>query len=320
MRDVSTSQIRVRVPSKINLFLGVQGVRDDGYHELVTVLQTVSIHDTITLELAGAGVSVHPSARRFMRVELEVDGVGGVPDDDSNLILRAARSLMGVLGVGGDQDASGAPNAVTRLHLTKRIPVAAGMAGGSADAAATLVALNHLWGSGLTREALRDLAEDLGADVPFCLTGGTALGTGTGARTVQVLTRGIGYWVVGISSEPLSTPDVFKRFDDVGVLTGYEPDVVLAAVRAGDVDALGASLWNDLEVATFDLMPGLRRKRDAMLKAGALGAIVSGSGPTIVALAPDARAAVRIAEQVEGVFDRVEVAFGPAGGPELSAT
>jgi 4-diphosphocytidyl-2-C-methyl-D-erythritol kinase len=156
--------------------------------------------------------------------------------------------------------------------------------------------------------------------VPFCLSGGTALGTGTGARTVQVLARGIGYWVVGISSEPLSTPEVFRRFDVVGEPTGYEPDAVLAAVRAGDVDALGAALWNDLQVAACDLMPGLEQKRQAMLTAGALGSIVSGSGPTIVALAPDARTAVRIAEQVENVFDRVEIAYGPAGGPELSAT
>jgi 4-diphosphocytidyl-2-C-methyl-D-erythritol kinase len=320
MRDVSTNQIRVRVPSKINLFLGVRGVREDGYHDLVTVLQTVSIHDTIAVEVAGAGVSMHPSARRFMRVELAIDGVGGVPADDSNLILQAARRLMDHIGIGADHEAVGAPDAVTRLRLTKRIPVAAGMAGGSADAAATLVALNHLWGSGLNRDDLRDLAEELGADVPFCLYGGTALGTGTGARTVQVLTRGIGYWVVGISAQPLSTPEVFRRFDVVSEPSHYEPDAVLAAVRAGDVDALGAALWNDLEVAAFDLMPQLRQKRDAMLQAGALGAIVSGSGPTIVALAPDARSAVRIAEQIEGVFDRVEIAFGPAGGPELSAT
>jgi len=310
----------VRVPSKINLFLAVRGVRDDGFHDLVTVLQTVSIHDTIAVDVSGAGVSMHPSARRFMRVDLQVDGVGGVPDDDSNLILRASRQLMEKLGIGSDHDGAAARDAATRLHLTKRIPVAAGMAGGSADAAATLVALNHLWGGGLNRDELRELAEELGADVPFCLTGGTALGTGIGSRTVQVLTRGIGYWVVGISSQPLSTPEVFRRFDVVGKPSGYEPDAVHAAVRLGDVDALGAALWNDLQVATFDLMPELRPKQQAMLKAGALGAIVSGSGPTIVALAPDARAAVRIAEQVESVFDRVEVAYGPAGGPELSPT
>jgi len=320
MRDVSTNHIRVRVPAKINLFLGVRGLREDGYHELVTVLQTVSIHDTISVAVAGAGVSMHPSARRFMRVELDVDGVGGVPDDDSNLILKAARRLMQELGIGADQAMEAQRDACTRLHLTKRIPVAAGMAGGSADAAATLVALNHLWGGGLSREQLRDMAEELGADVPFCLSGGTALGTGTGARTVQVLARGIGYWVVGITAQPLSTPDVFRTFDVVGDASGYEPDAVLAAVRAGDVDALGAALWNDLEGAAFALLPGLKQKRDAMLEAGALGAIVSGSGPTIVALAPDARAAVRIAEQVEKVFDRVEIAYGPAGGPELSAT
>lgn len=320
MRDVSTNHIRVRVPSKINLFLGVRGVRADGYHDLVTVLQTVSIHDTITIDVAGAGVAMHPSARRFMRVELAVEGVGGVPDDDNNLILRAARSLMEKMGIGSDHDVAGARDAITRLHLTKRIPVAAGMAGGSADAAATLVALNYLWGGGLNREELRDLAEELGADVPFCLSGGTALGTGTGARTVQVLARGSGYWVVGISAQPLSTPEVFQRFDRVSEPTGYEPDAVLAALRAGDVDALGAALWNDLQIAACDLMPSLAAKRQAMLDAGALGAIVSGSGPTIVALAPDARAAVRIAERVEQVFDRVEIAYGPAGGPELSAT
>jgi 4-diphosphocytidyl-2-C-methyl-D-erythritol kinase len=311
--------VRVRVPSKVNLFLAVRGVRPDGYHELVSVLQTVSIHDTILARLDGAPTSQHPAARRFMSLAFTQEASPDVPDDAGNLAVRAARQLMGLVGVGTAEAADGAEVPVTRLHLTKRIPVAAGMAGGSADAAAALLALNHLWGTELDRDELRDLAAELGADVPFCVTGGTALATGTGTATAQVLTRGVYHWVVGISDQPLSTPAVYRAFDEVGTPSEAEPDAVLQALRTGDAEALGAALHNDLEVAAFHLRPELRGAREAMLEAGALGALVSGSGPTLVALAASAQDALVLAERVRERFDRVEVAVSPAGGPELAA-
>lgn len=356
MGEHGSTHVRVRVPGKVNLFLRVTGVRDDGFHELVTVLQTLSIHDTVVGELERSGVSAHPAARRFMELAFTVEGHDGVPLDGSNLAVQAARCLMEHLGIGtavrdpardggintgpvlcagGDGDTSSATNGsaggssavpaaappgtpVTRLHLTKRIPVAAGMAGGSADAAAALVALNHLWQADLDRDALRELAAGLGSDVPFCVSGGTALATGTGTATAQVLARGTYHWVVGISARPLSTPEVYRAYDEVGVASDVEPDAVLQALRTGDDEALGDALHNDLEVAAIHLLPELARKRDAMLTAGALGAIVSGSGPTVVGLARSAQHAVQLAGEVEHAFDRVEIALSPAGGPELA--
>ncbi|WP_165404164.1 4-(cytidine 5'-diphospho)-2-C-methyl-D-erythritol kinase [Egicoccus halophilus] len=306
------------MPSKVNLFLSVRGRRPDGYHELVTVMQTVSIHDTVSARLDGSASAAHPAARRFMDLAFTQEAGPEVPPGGDNLAVRAARQLMGLVGVGTAQRDGEAMVPVTRLHLTKRIPVAAGMAGGSADAAAALLALNELWGTELDRNELRDVAAELGADVPFCVTGGTALATGTGTAIAQVLCRGRYHWVVGISEQPLSTPAVYRAFDEVGTPGEAEPDAVLQALRTGDAEALGAALHNDLEVAAFSLRPELRDARDAFLDAGALGAVVSGSGPTVVALAASAQHAVEVRERMQGVFDRSEVALSPAGGPELA--
>ena len=312
-------RVRVRVPGKVNLFLRVGGVRPDGYHELVTVLQTISLHDTLLAVLDVSGASAHPAARRFMGLCLTVDGCGAVPTGEDNLAVRAARSLMSRVGIGTDHGDGQHDGPVTRLHLTKRIPVAAGMAGGSADAAAALVALNHLWQADLDRDVLRDLAAELGSDVPFCVAGGTALATGTGTATAQVLARGSYHWVVGITDAALSTPAVYRAFDEVGAPSDVQPDAVLQALRTGDAEALGAALHNDLEVAAMHLLPELVGKRDTLLRAGALGAIVSGSGPTVLGLAASAQQAVALAAAVEPVFDRVEIALSPAGGPEVAS-
>lgn len=311
-------RVDVRVPAKVNLFLAVRGMRSDGYHELVSIMQTISLRDSVVASMDGDPAFLHPAARRLLRVEFSHDGTAGVPEGDDNLVVRAANALLERLGVHArDGDAEHA--LVTQVHLDKHIPVAAGMAGGSADAAATLVALNALWDGGLEKDELRDLAAELGADVPFCVTGGTALATGTGTATAQVLCRGTFHWVVGMSDEPLSTPRVYAAFDDVGTPTQKEPDVVLQALRTGDAEVLGAALHNDLDTAAFHLRPSLRDARDAMLETGALGAIVSGSGPTVIALAEDKVAATRIHAAVADRFDRCEVASSPNGGPTLSS-
>jgi 4-diphosphocytidyl-2-C-methyl-D-erythritol kinase len=309
------TRVRVRVPSKINLFLTVRGVRTDGYHELVTVLQTVSLYDTVTARLDGP-TAQHPASRRSMQLRFTQEATPGVPADEDNLAVRAARVVMAETGLGGSGDGNG-NGPTTRLHLDKHIPVAAGMAGGSADAAAALVALDELWGAELGRPRLRELAAQLGADVPFCVSGGTALATGTGTATAQVLTRGTYHWVVGITDTPLSTPDVYRAYDEVATGSEIEPDAILQALRTGDAEALGSALHNDLEVAAIHLLPELAGKRQAMLDAGALGALVSGSGPTIVGLAATAQDAARLRDAVADTFDRVEVGLSPAGGPEV---
>jgi 4-diphosphocytidyl-2-C-methyl-D-erythritol kinase len=311
-------RVQVRVPSKVNLFLSVRGLRDDGYHELVSIMQTVSIYDTVTASIDGEHVaSLHPAARRFVALDYTQHAGEGVPEGDENLAVRAARRLMAAVGLGSQEPPDPEHATITRLHLDKTIPIAAGMAGGSADAAAALLALNRLWAVELDRDELREMAGELGSDVPFCVLGGTALATGTGTATAQVLTRGTYHWVVGISERTLSTPEVYAAHDRVGASDGSEPDAVLQALRTGDAEALGAALHNDLEMAAFHLRPELEGGRDAMLAAGALGAVVSGSGPTLVALAESARHAAQLAEAVAGHFDRVEVATSPAGGPEL---
>jgi 4-diphosphocytidyl-2-C-methyl-D-erythritol kinase len=318
--------LRVRVPAKINLHLAVGPRRDDGYHDIVSVLQTVSLFDTLRLTLHEDAHAVHPAARGRMRVALTLEGdagAAGVPADADNLVLVAARRLMAHLGLGGDRTPQPAVAAGdtdgpwTRLHLTKRIPVAAGMAGGSADAAAALVGLNRLWDAQLDTAELCTVAALVGSDVPFCVLGGAGLATGTGTSVARVLTRSRTHWVVGIDREPLSTAEVYAAFDRLAPPSASSPDPVLQALRTGDIDELAAVLRNDLEPAALELRPALAGRRDAMLEAGALAAMVSGSGPTMLGLARDEAHAQSIAAAVRQHFDAVEVVASPAGGPEL---
>ncbi len=290
-------------------------------------MHTVGLYDRLTARLDGPrGACYHPAARRRMAVALEHDAGPEMPSGEINLAVRAAHALVGRFGTDAaahHQTDGGVPapqqGPITRLWLRKRIPVAAGMAGGSADAAAALVALNRLWECGLSLAELREVAATLGADVPFCVTGGTALATGTGAVTAPVICRGTYHWIVGIQREPLATAAVYEAWSTVARPGEIEPDAVLQALRTDDAEALGAALHNDLEPAAFHLRPMLWDAREAMLEAGALGAVVSGSGPTIVGLARDERHARTLADAVAGSFDRVVVVRSPAAGPELVA-
>jgi 4-diphosphocytidyl-2-C-methyl-D-erythritol kinase len=324
------SSFCVRVPAKVNLFLAIRGLRDDGYHELVTVMQTVSLYDALVVGLAGPpGRGHHPAARRRMRVRLRHDAGSQVPSGEDNLAVRAARALgssarvidfavvdeRGARRATESDDLGSAP--YTIMNLRKGIPVAGGMAGGSADAAAALVALNQLWSTHLDREQLRTVAAQIGSDVPFCVVGGTALATGRGHELAQVLCRGTFHWVVCQAFEPLDTAAVYRSWDRCCSPGEVEPDAVLHAIRNADSEALGAALYNDLEPAAFALRPELADHRARLLDAGALGAVLSGSGPTLLALAADEPAAGRLAERVRPLFRRVDVARSPVGGPEL---
>lgn len=310
----------MRVPAKINLFLAVRGARSDGYHELVTVMQTVSVFDELTVGLVGPpGRGHHPAARRHMGLELQADQEALPLDAEDNLAMRAARLLGATVGVTDAATTSDRTNGLrTVIALHKEIPVAGGMAGGSADAAATLVALNELWGCELPREELRELAARLGSDVPFCVTGGTALATGRGTALAQVLCRGTFHWVVCTSNQPLATSDVYREWDRSCRPSEVEPDAVLAALRNKDAEALGAALHNDLEPAAFHLRPELEGGRDALLDAGALGAVLSGSGPTLLGLAESREGAERIAAEVGSRSASTIVARSPAGKPDAN--
>lgn len=320
--------ILVRVPAKANLFLAIRGRRPDGYHQLVTVLQSVSLYDQLWVWIAGPpGQGHHPAARRRMRMRLLHDAGPDVPADQSNLAIRAARALGHVtkvldLDIVDEQEARRAwqPGAVpvTVMELEKKIPVGGGMAGGSADAAAALIGLNELWGCHLSRESLKAVGSALGTDVPFCVIGGTALGTGRGTTLAQVLCPGMFWWVVCQAYEPLSTADVYRAWDRECAPSALEPDPVVTALRTCDARALGAALHNDLEPAAFALRPELADAKAQLISAGALGAVLSGSGPTLLALCESEDAARSLASAVAGRFRSVSVARSPAGGPEVT--
>ncbi|HPU13017.1 MAG TPA: 4-(cytidine 5'-diphospho)-2-C-methyl-D-erythritol kinase [Aeromicrobium sp.] len=268
------SRVTVRVPAKVNLCLGVGRARADGYHQLATVYQAVDLHDELSFvdrDDDELNVAVH--------TELDLPEGAAVPLGDDNIAIRAAKLLRHRIG-GLDRGVD--------ISIRKVIPVAGGMAGGSADAAATLVGLNELWGGGLSRADLEPLAAELGSDVPFLLHGGNAIGSGRGEKVSPVLARGSYNWVFATANEGLSTAAVYAQFDRLnphGVEEPEVPDALLNALRAGDPRALGRSLSNDLTEAALTLRPELAETLEIGLEAGALGAIISGSGPTTLFLA-----------------------------------
>lgn len=294
----------MRVPAKVNLALCVGPVRGDGYHPLATVFQAVSLFDEVSARRARAG---------HFSVTVAGEGAEQVPIDDSNLALRAARRLA---------SAHGREDVGVELEIKKSIPVAGGMAGGSADAAAALLACSILWDLDIQPDELAAVGAELGSDVPFALMGNCAVGTGRGEQLVPALTRGTYHWVFALADEGLSTPAVFKRLDE---MRGYRqgqlsvPTELMNALASGDPVALGRALVNDLQIAALDLRPELRRTLDAGLDNGALGAIVSGSGPTCAFLTADESRAVDLSVRLsaEGVARHVRRAAGPVPGARL---
>ncbi|KRC66288.1 4-diphosphocytidyl-2C-methyl-D-erythritol kinase [Aeromicrobium sp. Root236] len=300
------STATVRVPAKINLCLGVGPVREDGYHPLATVYQAVDLHDEVRATARDDDqitVAVHS--------ELDVRSESVlVPEDDDNLAVKAARLLRETTGVVNGVD----------LAIRKVIPVAGGMAGGSADAAAALVACNDVWATGLTRSELEEIAAQLGSDVPFLLHGGNAVGGGRGETISPVLARGSYHWVFAMAHEGLSTKAVYAEFDRLNdgsrVPDPVVPDALLAALRAGDAEALGDALSNDLTEAALSLRPELQDTLEIGIEAGALGAILSGSGPTALFLASDEQHSLDIAfalSSAAGCADVVQ-SRGPVPG------
>jgi len=277
-------------------------MRPDGYHDLHTVFQALSLHDE---------VSVVPADTLAVRVSGA--DAAAVPTDSTNLAWRAAELLA--------RRAGRAPDIA--ITITKGIPVAGGMAGGSADAAATLVALDALWGLGTSREELDELAAQLGSDVPFCLHGGTAIGTGRGEQLVPILARGTFHWVLALAKDGLSTPVVFRELDrlraDGDPHRVGDTDALLAALASGDPHELAPLLGNDMQAAALSLNPMLRRTLRAGVDAGALAGIVSGSGPTCAFLVADQRAAVAVSAELAGagVCRTVRVASGPVPGARV---
>ena len=302
-----SSTITVRVPAKVNVQLAVGGRRADGFHGLASVFFAVGLHDEVTVTAAD-------------RLTVSVAGpdAAAVPADRSNLAARAAVLLGARYGV--------TPN--VHIHIDKGIPVAGGMAGGSADAAAALVGCDALWGTGADPAVLAELAAELGSDVPFGLLGGVALGEGRGEVLTPVRTGGTFHWVFAVADGGLSTPAVYGECDRLRDLDGGSADTdlpvpaadpaLLEALRAGDAAALGAVLSNDLQPAALSLRPSLAATLRAGADAGAIGTLVSGSGPTCAFLAKDAPSAATLAAALTA-SGTCRTAL-PAAGPVPGAT
>ncbi|MFI1911984.1 4-(cytidine 5'-diphospho)-2-C-methyl-D-erythritol kinase [Nocardia sp. NPDC020380] len=302
MLSVVPSPVVVRAPSKVNLHLGVGDLREDGYHDLTTVFQALSLSDDVQLSPAAS-----------LTVKVTGESADQVPTDRTNLVWRAAVRLGEVAGKPPLLD----------IAIAKGIPVAGGMAGGSADCAATLVGLNDLWELGLGRAELSDIAAELGSDVPFALHGGTALGRGRGEKLLPVLSRNTFHWVLALAKGGLSTPDVFRELDRLREAGDPprlgNPEDLLQALASGAPAQLAPLLGNDLQAAALSLKPELRRTLRAGVTAGALAGIVSGSGPTCAFLCESEESAVAVAAELSGagVCRSVRTAYGPVPGARV---
>ena len=306
MTGSMTHTVAVAAPAKVNLSLGVGPVRPDGFHALATVYQAIGLYDRVTVTPADVlTVNVYADAR------IPVDSV---PLDDTNIAVRAARLLAEHHGV--ERGAS--------IAIDKGIPVAGGMAGGSADGAASLLACDHLWDLATPREQLLEIAAELGSDVPFALLGGTAIGSGRGEVVTPLMTRGEYWWVVLESDVGLSTPEVYQEFDAMndGQVVGDPeiPDALMQALRGHDVPSLGASLSNDLQPAALRLRPELGRALEMGRLESAHGAIVSGSGPSCLFLCEGRSHAEHVAGGLRSQgLAAVSFAPGPVHGARVVA-
>ncbi len=299
---VPTGSVTVRVPGKVNLHLGVGDLRPDGYHQITTVFHAVSLIDEVTVRNAD-----------LLSLQVIGEGADQVPVDDRNLAWRAAELMAQHVGRAPDVE----------ITIDKSIPVAGGMAGGSADAAAVLVAMNSLWEPGVPRRDLHALAAQIGSDVPFALHGGTALGTGRGDELATVLARSTFHWVLAFGKGGISAAKSYGELDRLR-LVGAPPRVddpgpLLSALASGDPHELAPLLGNDLQPAALSLDSGLRRTLRAGVEAGALAGIVSGSGPTCAFLCASAPAAVDVGAELAGagVCRTVRVVSGPVQGARV---
>ncbi|MDQ4058239.1 MAG: 4-(cytidine 5'-diphospho)-2-C-methyl-D-erythritol kinase [Actinomycetota bacterium] len=289
LRDDPVTKKRLHTNAKVNLFLSVLGRRPDGYHEIETIFHTIGLADSLTFT---------PSTTGGIEIDMRSDaGPMEMPPPEENLVHRAAELLR--------ERRSGVEDVC--IEIVKRIPIGAGLGGGSGNAAGALVALNALWDVGLNSGELGELAGNLGADVPYCITGGTALATGRGEQVTPLPQPAPLWLVLGLSDHPLYTSDVYGNFDPKRDAAGARSLPLAQALERGENEKVAALVHNDLERPAFRLRPELEDGKAAMLEAGATGALMAGSGPTIFAIARDARHAATIAGRIEPAFDRVEV-------------
>jgi len=297
--------VTARVPAKVNLQLSVGPLGSDGFHEVTTVFQAISLFDDVTVATADKGEGI--------KISITGQTSGGVPADNSNLAVKAAQLMIKNYDLPED----------LVIKLKKEIPVAGGMAGGSADAAGVIVGLDSLFELGLSRDVMESVGSKIGSDVPFSICGGVAIGTGRGDQITPALAKGSYNWVLALSGQGLATPSVYQECDRLREGLSIAPPVVseplMQALRAGDAKALGKALTNELQPAACSLRPALRLVLDVGVDYGALGGIVSGSGPTVAFLVSDDDHAMdlTVALSSSGVVSSVVRASGPTNGARI---
>ena len=297
--------VTARVPAKVNLQLSVGPLGADGFHEVTTVFQAISLFDDVTVAPAEKGEGI--------KISITGQTSGGVPADNSNLAVKAAQLMIKNYDLPED----------LVIKLKKEIPVAGGMAGGSADAAGVIVGLDSLFELGLSRDVMESVGSKIGSDVPFSICGGVAIGTGRGDQITPALAKGSYNWVLALSGQGLATPSVYQECDRLREGLSIAPPVVseplMQALRAGDAKALGKALTNELQPAACSLRPALRLVLDVGVDYGALGGIVSGSGPTVAFLVSDDEHAMdlTVALSSSGVVSSVVRASGPTNGARI---
>jgi len=294
-----------RVPAKVNLQLSVGPLGSDGFHEVTTVFQAISLFDDVTVATAPDGDGI--------KISISGETSSGVPADSSNLAVKAAELMIKNYDLPSD----------LIIKLKKEIPVAGGMAGGSADAAGVIVGLDSLFELGLSRDEMEIVGSKIGSDVPFSICGGVAIGTGRGDQITPALSKGSYNWVLALSGQGLSTPSVYQECDrlreGLSISAPLVSEPLMQALRAGDAKALGKALTNELQPAACSLRPALRLVLDVGIDYGALGGIVSGSGPTVAFLVSDDEHAMdlTVALSASGVVSSVVRAIGPAHGARI---
>ena len=294
-----------RVPAKVNLQLSVGPLGSDGFHEVTTVFQAISLFDDVTVATAPEGDGI--------KISITGQTSSGVPTDSSNLAVKAAELMIKNYDLPAD----------LIIKLKKEIPVAGGMAGGSADAAGVIVGLDSLFELGLSRDEMEIVGSKIGSDVPFSICGGVAIGTGRGDQITPALSKGSYNWVLALSGQGLSTPSVYQECDrlreGLSISAPLVSEPLMQALRAGDAKALGKALTNELQPAACSLRPALRLVLDVGIDYGALGGIVSGSGPTVAFLVSDDEHAMdlTVALSASGVVSSVVRATGPAHGARI---
>lgn len=303
-----SNRITVSAPGKINIFFKVGALQENGFHEVLSVYQALDLRESVT-------VSASNSWQVSVSGALSAEQIAAVPTGEDNLVVRAAKSIAELAGLDD-------PHPVN-FEIAKNVPVAGGMGGGSADAAAALLAVDELWCTGIDGDSLLNKAAELGADIPFALLGGTAIGVGKGDDLEPIDDVSQLNWVLVPMDAGLSTPRVYAKLDEIRAARGENPEMVatpskphelISALKFGDAHEVAKHLHNDLQEAAVALMPELSATMQAGIAAGALAAMVSGSGPTVAMLAESAAAAESIANNLAFEGYIAIATTGPAKG------